>query len=430
MIELGRRIGIALAMTSVLAACDPAASLYRKERPRWTYNGGNYYTLDEVTRAIRAQVDEQVAAVTPLSKRVGGRALVVLPDDARLRPYLAAVVGKDRSEKDEKDHPEQAISYRLSLMTISLKGQVAALQQSKLFDTVDVVERKDPGDPDFDGHDYLVWFKVATSEGGRWYELWQVRHAPEQGAETAGIDSRALQRDRMISWVESVQQAAFSLGGAPSRGGGSVETGIVISAAGHIVTNNHGVKACHEVRVRLAGEPFPATLLAHDAENDVALLKADHVFPSSAKFRAIPIRQGESVVAVGFPLPGLIGSGSDVIVTTGIVNALTGIRNDTRFLQISAPIQPGNSGGPLLDASGLVTGIVTQSLSTVAPAESTGILAQNVNFAIKPAVVRNFLDSNAVSYATAPPGKELTTADIADAAKRFTVKVECLAAPS
>jgi S1-C subfamily serine protease len=425
MIELGRRIGIALALASVLVACDPRASLYRNEPPRWTYNGGSYYTLDEVTRAIRAQVDEEVAAVKPLSKRVGGRALVVLPDGARLRPYLAAVVGKDRS-----DHPEQTISYRLSLMTISLKGQVAALQQSKLFDAVDVVERKDSGDPDFEGHDYLVWFKVATSEGGRWYELWQVRHAPEQAAEMAGIDSRALQRDRMISWVESVQQAAFSLGGAPGRGGGSIETGIVISAAGHIVTNNHGVKACHELRVRLAGEPFPATLLAHDAENDVAVLKADHVFTATAKFRASAIRQGESIVAIGFPLAGLIGSGSDVIVTTGIVNALTGIRNDTRFLQISAPVQPGNSGGPLLDASGLVTGVVTEKLNALAVAIRTGDIPQNVNFALKPTVVRNFLDANAVSYATAAPGKELTTADIADAAKRFTVKVECLAAPS
>jgi S1-C subfamily serine protease len=409
----------------------PQQASTSKERPRYTYNGRDYYTLDEATRAVRAQVNEEVAAVKPLKNRVGGRALVVLPDSAQLRPYLVAEDGRDRSERDDKDHPERAISYRLSLMTISLNGQVAALQQSKLFDAVDVVERKDPGDPDFDGHDYLVWFKVATSEGGRWYQLWQVRHAPERDAERAGIDSGASQRDRMISWVESVQHAAFSLGGgAPRRGGGGIETGIVISAAGHIVTNNHGVKACHEVRVRLAGEPFPATLLTHDAENDLALLKADHVFPSSAKFRATPIRQGESVVAVGFPLPWLIGSGSDVIVTTGIVNALTGFRNDTRFLQISAPIQPGNSGGPLLDASGLVTGIVTQSLSTVALAERTGILAQNVNFAIKPAVVRNFLDANAVSYATAPTGKELTTADITDAAKRFTVKVECLAAPS
>jgi hypothetical protein len=94
-------------------------------------------------------------------------------------------------------------------------------------------------------------------------------------------------------------------------------------------------------------------------------------------------------------------------------------------LQVSAPVQPGNSGGPLLDSSGSVIGVVTGTLNGVVLAVATGTIPQNVNFAIKTAVLRNFLDTNGIGYASAAPKREISPADIGELARRFTVRVEC-----
>lgn len=112
-------------------------------------------------------------------------------------------------------------------------------------------------------------------------------------------------------------------------------------------------------------------------------------------------------------------------VTTGTVSALAGIRNDIDRLQISAPVQPGNSGGPLLDLSGNVVGVVSSKINAVRLAEVTGDIPQNVNFAIKASVVRAFLDSHDIKYQTEPSERTLSAADVAERAKKFTVLVEC-----
>ena len=101
--------------------------------------------------------------------------------------------------------------------------------------------------------------------------------------------------------------------------------------------------------------------------------------------------------------------------------------DDSRYLQISAPVQPGNSGGPLLDASGHVAGIVTGKLDAVLAARFFGDIPQNVNFALKADVARTFLDSNGISYQSGHSEMRLSPADVGDIARPFTVQVECLA---
>jgi S1-C subfamily serine protease len=122
-----------------------------------------------------------------------------------------------------------------------------------------------------------------------------------------------------------------------------------------------------------------------------------------------------AIVAIGYPFRGLLTS--DFTVTTGTVSSLSGILNDTRFLQISAPVQPGNSGGPLLDSSGNVVGVVAAKINALAFAKAIGDMPENINFAIKTGAVRDFLDNSAVSYQTAEPGAELKAAQIASNAR-------------
>jgi TPR repeat protein len=123
----------------------------------------------------------------------------------------------------------------------------------------------------------------------------------------------------------------------------STGTGFAVSQNGEIVTNHHVVADCADVRVRPPGqEALAGAVVVRDPRNDLALLRVP-VHLAAAALRDNPgIRAGDSVVAVGFPLPGLLASEANV--TTGTVSALAGIGNDTRFLQMTVPVQSGNSG--------------------------------------------------------------------------------------
>jgi S1-C subfamily serine protease len=101
------------------------------------------------------------------------------------------------------------------------------------------------------------------------------------------------------------------------------------------------------------------------------------------------------------------------------------MRNDSRFLQISAPVQPGNSGGPLFDTAGQVVGVVTGKVDALRIAVATGNIPENINFAIKTGALRDFLDNSVVPYQTAEPKGELKTTDIAGNARPYTMLISC-----
>jgi hypothetical protein len=211
-------------------------------------------------------------------------------------------------------------------------------------------------------------------------------------------------------------------GTSAPRGSG---TGFVISQSGYVLTNNHVAGSCTEVHARHGADVLGTLpVVAKDAQNDLALLKLPSRFPDAAVFREDRgLRQGDSVVIYGFPLIGVLATQGNL--TTGSISALSGMANDSRMLQVSAPVQPGNSGGPLLDGGGNVIGIVTGQLSAVRTVQVIGTVPQNVNFAIKAGVARGFLDANGVDYRTTNEPRELKTADVGDRAKKFTLYIEC-----
>jgi len=107
--------------------------------------------------------------------------------------------------------------------------------------------------------------------------------------------------------------------------------------------------------------------------------------------------------------------------------SLAGLFNDTRFLQISAPVQPGNSGGPLLDTRGSIVGVVAEKLNALKVAKATGEIPENINFAIKTGALRDFLDNSVVPYRTSELASEMKTAEIATAARAYTMLISCMA---
>jgi uncharacterized protein len=202
----------------------------------------------------------------------------------------------------------------------------------------------------------------------------------------------------------------------------STGSGFFVTSTGHLLTNAHVVEGCSRV---LLVDGTRMTVLDIDASSDLALLKAG----ATSTRAPLSLRQGrgvrlaDNVVVAGFPLSGLLSSGLNV--TTGAVSALAGPGDDRRLIQITAPVQPGNSGGPLLDASGNVVGVVVSKLDAVAVASVTGDIPQNVNFAISLGTLQAFLDSNSIDYQTRASSSPKSNADVAEMARAATVQIEC-----
>lgn len=198
-------------------------------------------------------------------------------------------------------------------------------------------------------------------------------------------------------------------------------SGFYVANDGYLVTNHHVVEGCK----RLArGDGTPLELVAADAKNDLALLKGPPVVDSALLRVAPDAQQGEPVLTYGYPLQGVLSSSGQL--GAGMVSALAGLRDQPGHLQIDVPVQPGNSGGPLLDRRGLVVGVVVAKLNALRIAQMTGDIPQNINFAVKLAPLKALLDANGVRYnggsAHAAP---LENEQIAVRARSFTTPVFC-----
>ncbi|MDA1132809.1 MAG: trypsin-like peptidase domain-containing protein [Proteobacteria bacterium] len=227
-----------------------------------------------------------------------------------------------------------------------------------------------------------------------------------------------------------------------SRGGGfaaaaaelelvGTGTGFVVSASGQVITNHHVINGCAQVRLRTNSlQTFVATVQAAELESDLALLRApDLPVVDVATFRSgRGIRPGEELIVIGYPLFGAdMVTQAEAIVTTGTLSALAGPGDDRRLMQITAPVQPGNSGGPVVDAGGNIVGVVVAKLDALVVAEAIGDIPQNINFALQGWLAQVFLDSHVVEYRTAETAAlgDIAAAAAAGRARGFTVLVEC-----
>jgi len=152
----------------------------------------------------------------------------------------------------------------------------------------------------------------------------------------------------------------------------------------HVVTNYHVVDGMKNLRLVLNGnKEVPVEIVLADKKNDLAVLfiKDESVLINPLPLALTKPRLGTRVFTVGYPHPNLMGTSPKL--TSGLINATNGLADDPRTLQVSVPVQSGNSGGPLLNMRGEVVGIITSKLSAQKMFEWTGDIPQNVNYAIK-----------------------------------------------
>jgi S1-C subfamily serine protease len=169
-------------------------------------------------------------------------------------------------------------------------------------------------------------------------------------------------------------------------------SGFAISKDGYVLTNHHVINGCQALNIHTNGKLISARLIASDPINDLALIKGNfkpqtvfYINPSTPKLT-------DDIYVAGYPFGYAISS--EIKITRGAVNSLSGLGNNFSQMQIDAAIQPGNSGGPVLDKKGNVFGIAVAKLNMQAVFEDYGVIPENTNFAIKSTVAKSFAESN------------------------------------
>lgn len=241
-------------------------------------------------------------------------------------------------------------------------------------------------------------------------------------------DKRTDAGDACILKTKLVGESTYPPRHAAGKpGGSSAGTGFVINGRGDFVTNAHVIAGCNPATIgyRLNGHDTlaKAKLLVVDGPNDLAVLSSDRQFGDHARLRVANVLVGEKVSSFGFPLPSELSANPKF--ATGVISDLAGMHGNYNYIQETAPLQPGNSGGPLFDVYGNVIGIRTKKISDLAQLQKSMQIPQNVNFSIKADVLRMILAAQSIPFAEGVEGKEMPDPVLAKKAKHFVVQVVC-----
>jgi hypothetical protein len=246
-----------------------------------------------------------------------------------------------------------------------------------------------------------------------------------ESASLAAVAMRTMKK-KLIIGMAVLACASPALADVPTTYASKDHLDIISSGSGvvigphEVLTANHVADSCRAINV--FGKD--AYVAAHDETNDLAVVHTKDQWATWALFSNLPVHAGDTAIAMGYPLAGVLADAANV--TVGNVSALAGLLNDSRFLQITTPVQPGNSGGGLFDSNGGIIGIVQGRLDVAKFLKYFGDIPQNVNFAIKAEQARAFLDSNGVKYQAAPNlGRILPATEVATMARPFTVRIDC-----
>lgn len=198
-------------------------------------------------------------------------------------------------------------------------------------------------------------------------------------------------------------------------------SGFFIDASGHLITNHHVIQSCNELVVLDYGA---GRLVNSDPANDLAIVKITTDKPiRPVRFRPDEVDLGEKIVVMGYPLVGTLSASLNV--TGGIVSSLRGIQGDQRYLQITAAVQNGNSGGPLLDEAGRLSGVVTGKLDHLRGLIDRGSVPENIAFAIRASYVMALLRAARITPLVEPVSTPRSEREIAAAVGASTVLVVC-----
>ncbi len=265
------------------------------------------------------------------------------------------------------------------------------------------------------------WDNLAAAQGAesakQYLPILEQRMTSEEIAEGQRLarDFRPRNAAEVDAFVPSPPTADVS----PKASG----TGFFITQDGFLITSAHVVNGANQIRLVTRAGLLTASLVKLDAANDLALVKADGQFSALPVVSSRAVKLGNTVATVGFPNVGLQGFSPKL--AKGEIASLAGTADDPRYFQISVPVQPGNSGGALVDEHGNVVGVVAAKLNAATAFATSGALPENVNYAVKSSFLLGFLESvpEIAEKLIAPVVKQQKFEDIVDSAQKATVLV-------
>jgi S1-C subfamily serine protease len=199
-------------------------------------------------------------------------------------------------------------------------------------------------------------------------------------------------------------------------------SGFYVTDTGHIITNYHVIEGCKDMKVHSKGNVLETKQIAQDRRNDLALLKTTespkHSFALSTE-SPFPL---QDVVVAGYPFGNRVSS--TLKFTEGIISSIAGLGDDYSQIQIDAAIQPGNSGGPILDEYGNVVAVAVAKLSLKKILKDFGVVPENTNFGVKASAVRNLMEGNGVSFKS-PNTEVISKRELSQVATDGTVYLTC-----
>ncbi len=265
------------------------------------------------------------------------------------------------------------------------------------------------------------WFNLAAAQGEteakNFLPVLERRMPPEQIAEAQRL-AREFRPSKASELAPSLP-GAMTADAVPTSSG----TGFFVTEDGFLVTAAHVVNGATQIRIITHAGLLLARLVKLDAANDIALLKADGHFSALPIVSSRAVKLGNTIATVGFPNIGLQGFAPKL--AKGEIASLSGAQDDVRFFQISVPVQPGSSGGALIDDRGNVIGIVAAKLDAATALAARGALPENVNYAVKSSFLLSFLeaDPEVNSKVKSPTVKEQKFEDVVKSTEDATVLI-------
>lgn len=393
-----KRFGICFALAIGLIACT-----------QYTYNGKQYGNERDALDAVHAEISQNLSVVRYAPHPTLGRLLVIWPDEAMFRLYVNSKF---------KPHNEIDLTFKSKVFEMSFGGIVTAILRRSAFTSISVRRGTYTAYGNGDA-DYILTLSFVDGVTPQW----TLRSKEGYNEQLVSVAQNVPKDQQILSFLSKLEElsapltrqeapkppAPLSPAKAPQKAATptpeekikfrvvSTGSGFFVNAKGVVITNAHVVGQCDGVAYKhQGGPPKAAKLIGYDDYNDLAAITAEEKPLQFLKIAPAPIKLGTQAVVFGYPLADLLGS--EGVLTNGTVSSLAGLGGDRRFVQISAPVQPGNSGGPVIDSTGNLIGVVSRKIDALVVAKATGDIPQNINFAIKSDVLKAFMDVNDIAY--------------------------------